>query len=135
MRAQVASLEVFGDTQLPQAADCAILAVFDDGDDVVILALAAELHIFVRVFAASAILVFRHIGVTDFLKVEGHLVFAEVAGERDAIAVGYFAADSGLPNGDGAVAGHEVEKFVAAHDLKIIEARQQGTEANQHKSC
>jgi hypothetical protein len=45
------------------------------------------------------------IGLADFLEVEGDLVFAEVAGEGDAVAVGDFAADAGFADGDGAVAG------------------------------
>ncbi len=48
------------------------------------------------------------IGFADFIKVEGDLVFAEVAGEGDAVAVGDFAADARFPDGDGAVARNEL---------------------------
>ena len=77
--------------------------------------------------------VLGEIGVADFLEVEGDLVFAEVAGERDAVAVGDFPADAGFADGDGAVAGDLAEELVAALDLELVEAGQQRAEADQHE--
>jgi hypothetical protein len=49
----------------------------------------------------------------------------EIAGEKNAVAVGNLAADPGFADGDVAVAGDELEKLVLALDLEFVEPRQQ----------
>ena len=105
----------------------------DDGDDVLFRAFARQAVFLGEAFDGGVLLVLGQIGFADFLKVEGDLVFAEVAGERDAVAVGDLAADSRFADGDGAVAGDLIEEFIAALDLELMQARQQRAKADEHE--
>ena len=122
MGSQGGGIVVAGEIELAQAGDGPLV---DDFNDVHFRALAGHAALFGEPVDGGGIDMLAKVGLADFLEVEGNLVFPQVAGQHDAVAVGDLAADAGFAHGHGAVAGDLAHEFIAALDLEFIEAVEQ----------
>ena len=75
----------------------------------------------------------HQVGRSYFIKIECDLIVAVVAGKRDTVTIGDLSTDTRFAHGHRLIAWHELQEFVTVDNLKVIEPRQQHTEADHHK--
>ena len=118
MDAQLLGVVIFGQPEFAQSLDGALV---DDADDVLLRPLADKALLGGEALDREVLVILPEVSRADFVEIEGDLVVPQISRERDAVAVGDFPADAGLPHGHGAVPGDELEEFVAPLDLELVQ--------------